>query len=258
MSRRFAHLSKKELEKIRDTPSLSITQSHNAGSTHGLTAHRVTNNASVDQVDAVAELDERRMRRSIHLTLFVGFLALIFAAIASWPVIREWLQPSIPDTSTQVIQLSQSGSWQYPVRLGDMRERVHKLLGPASRTTPELEEYATSGVTVWFDKESHVTKLNFAGRASAVYATASFDPIISDHQVLFGLTGYTDEAGFRRVLGSPAKESQERSTRAREQRCVWKKDGYVVDALFLTAERNHEGKTFPKGTLVWFEVVRAL
>lgn len=151
-----------------------------------------------------------------------------------------------------------SGSWQYPVRLGDLRERVHKLLGAASRTTPELEEYPESGVTVWFDHESRVTKLNFAGEACAVYASASFDPIISKQQILFGLTGHTDEAGFRRVLGVPARESHERTTSVKELRCVWKKDGYVVDALFLVAERNHKGKTFPKGTLLWFEVFRGL
>ena len=149
-------------------------------------------------------------------------------------------------------------SWQYPVRLGDPREGVHKLLGAASRITPELEEYSESGVTVWFDRESRVTKLNFAGEACAVYASASFDPIISKQQIVFGLTSYTNEAGFRRVLGVPARESHERSTSVRELRCVWKKDGYVVDALFLVAERSHEGKTFSKGTLLWFEVFRGL
>jgi hypothetical protein len=259
MSRRFAHLSKEELEKIRDTPILNTVQSsRNAGATHESTTHTLANNPAVDQIEAVAELDERRIRRSIHLTLFVGFLAMIFAGIASWPVIREWFQASRPDSSKPVIQSSQSGSWQYSVRLGDMREQVHKLLGPASRTTPMLEEYAPSGVTAWFDNENRVTKLNFAGRASAVYATASFGPIISDRQVLFGLTGYTDEAGFRRVLGVPVKESQERSASVGELRCIWKKDGYVVDALFLAAERNYKGKIFSKGTLVWFDVFRAL
>ena len=151
-----------------------------------------------------------------------------------------------------------SDSWQYPVRLGDQRERVHKLLGAVGRTTPELEEYPESGVTVWFDSENRVTKINLAGEACAVYATASFDPIISKQQILFGLTGHTNEVGFRRILGVPERETRERSTSVRELRCVWKKDGYVVDALFLDAERNHEGKTFPKGTLLWFEVFRGL
>jgi len=155
-------------------------------------------------------------------------------------------------------QRERADTWQYPVRLGDSRARVHELLGAASRSTLDLEEYPASGVTVWFDTENRVTKPNFAGEASAVYASASFDPIISEQQLLFGLTGHTDEAGFKRVLGVPARESQERSASVRELRCVWKKDGYLVDALFLVAKRNHEGKTFPKGTLLWFEVFRGL
>jgi hypothetical protein len=60
-------------------------------------------------------------------------------------------------------------SWQYPIRLGDTRARVHELLGAASRTTTNLEEYPTSGVDVWFNTEGRVTKLNFAGEASVVY-----------------------------------------------------------------------------------------
>ncbi|MGA3279899.1 MAG: hypothetical protein ABSD50_02815 [Smithella sp.] len=101
-------------------------------------------------------------------------------------------------------------------------------------------------------------KFNFAGEASAIYASASYDPIISKQQIVFGLTGYTDEAGFRRVLGVPVKENYERATNVRERQCVWKKDGYVVDALFVVAERNYEGKTFSKGSLIWFEVFRGL
>jgi cytoskeletal protein RodZ len=111
MSRRFAHLSKKELEKIRDTPLLhSVQSSRSADSTHETTAHTLKNNASVDQVEAVAELDERRMRRSVHFTLIVSFLILVFAAIAAWPVIREWIQSPPPSSATVVSQPSQSHS----------------------------------------------------------------------------------------------------------------------------------------------------
>jgi len=151
-----------------------------------------------------------------------------------------------------------SNSWQYPVRLGDLRVGVHKFLGAASRVTPELEEYPESGVTVWFDREGRVTKLNFTGEAGVVYATASFSPVISNQQVLFGLTAHTNETEFRRIFGIPVKESYERSTRVRELRCIWKKEGYVVDALFVAAERSHEGKIFSKGTLLWFEVFLGL
>lgn len=151
-----------------------------------------------------------------------------------------------------------SDSWQYPIRIGDLRERVHGLLGAASRVTPETEEYSESGVSVWFDREGRVTKLNFAGTACRIYASTSFDPIVSKQQIVFGLTGHTDEGGFRRALGTPDKETYERSSRVKELRCIWKKDGYVVDALFLAKERNHSGKIFSKGSLLWFEIFRGL
>ena len=111
-------------------------------------------------------------------------------------------------------------SWEYPVRLGDPRARVHELLGAATRATPELEDYPASGVTAWFDSEGRITKLNFAGDAAALYTNASFDPIVSERPVVFGLTGHTDEDGFRRALGVPARESQQRSTSVRELQCV--------------------------------------
>ena len=132
------------------------------------------------------------------------------------------------------------------------------MLGTAGRTTAVLEEYPTSGVTVWFNPEGKVVKFNFAGTASPLYSTPSFDPIVSDRHVVFDLSGNADEGSFRRVLGTPTRQSEERSTGVRELRCLWKRDGYLVDALFLATERRLEGRTFPKGCLLWFEVSRAL
>jgi hypothetical protein len=119
-----------------------------------------------------------------------------------------------------------------------------------------LEEYPASGLTVWFDVEGRVTKLNFAGGAIAIYSDHSPTPIPSDHQLLFGLTTHTDEAGFRRILGTPARETQEGKTSGREVQHIWKRGGYIVEALFLTVEHTHEEKKYPAGSLVWCEVYR--
>jgi hypothetical protein len=160
--------------------------------------------------------------------------------------------------STNSKSFKSDTSWSYPIRLGDPRARVHELLGTASRTTNDLEEYPMSGVTAWFNAEGQVSKLNFAGKASEMYASASFDPVISTRHILFGLTAQMDEAGFRHILGVPEREEQERRASARELSCVWKKNGYVVNALFVVAERSHEGTVFPKGSLIWFEVFPGL
>jgi hypothetical protein len=156
-----------------------------------------------------------------------------------------------PDSSTGDRVVS---SWAYPVRLGQSRAVVHELLGNPSRVTDTLEEYAISGVTVWYSPEGRVAKLNFLGDASALYSSGSFDSIPSDRQLMFGLTAHTDQAGFRRLLGVPVREAEVGRADAKETRVVWRKDGAVVDALFLAADRRHDGRILPRGTLVWFEV----
>ena len=171
--------------------------------------------------------------------------------------VRKLLNLEVPSFSVEEKGIP-SNMWEYPIRIGDSRVRVHELLGTASRSTDQLEEYVTSGVTVWFDEVGRVTKLNFAGQACAIYASASFDPIVSTHKIVFGLSAQMDEAAFRRILGDPTGENPERSSKVRELQCIWKKNGYVVEALFVVAERSHGGKIFPKGSLIWFEVSRGL
>lgn len=148
------------------------------------------------------------------------------------------------------------GSWKYPVQLGDHRSKIHELLGAPTRATEELEEYPGSGITAWFDAEGRVAKFNFTGSAGApeMYPIAPLASIPSEREVVFGLTTRLDEAAFRRILGAPAKESV-----AGDLRCVWRRDGYVVDASFLRSRgRGLDGKTYEKGTLLWFEVSHGL
>ena len=63
------------------------------------------------------------------------------------------------------VMAQSSDSWEYPIRFGDPLSKVHSLLGNATRTTDVLEEHPLSGVTVWFDSDRRVTKLNFQGAA---------------------------------------------------------------------------------------------
>jgi hypothetical protein len=130
--------------------------------------------------------------------------------------------------------LNEAGtSWAYPVRFGNTRAQVHAILGNAARLTEALEEYPLSGVTLWYDAEGRVAKFNFAGPASTVYSASSLKPIPSDHQLMFGLRADTDEAGFRRLLGTPVREvmvvrtrrslkSCGRKTAASSMLCFWR------------------------------------
>jgi hypothetical protein len=145
-------------------------------------------------------------------------------------------------------------AWEYPLRLGDSRAATHELLGNATRTTDALEDYPMSGVTVWFDSGGRVAKLNFAGDAAALNSVGPFDWIPTDRRLVLGLTAHTDEAGFRRVLGWPIRETQVGPREARQARLVWRSDLYLVDAVFLASDRVQGGKKLAKGCLVWVEV----
>ena len=149
-------------------------------------------------------------------------------------------------------------SWQYPLRFGDARSKVHEILGNAAQTTNILEEYPMSGVTVWFDSEGRLSKFCFHGEAGALYSgpdsTIGANWIPSDSPVLSGLTSHAHEGEFRRLLGSPVREYEADPSNAKEVRRVWRYRGYLIDALFLASGRTSDKNTFTKGSLVWFEV----
>jgi hypothetical protein len=149
-------------------------------------------------------------------------------------------------------------SWAYPLHFGDSRGRAHEVLGNATRTTEVLEEYPMSGVTLWFSPEGRLTKLNFQGSAGALYSgpnsTAGQNWIPSDQSLVFGLTAHANEVDFARLLGTPVSENEAGSASTSELRRIWRKDGYLVDALFLASNRSDLGKTFPKGSLLWLEI----
>jgi hypothetical protein len=60
------------------------------------------------------------------------------------------------------------------------------------------------------------------------------------------------------TLGSPASASESGSSGARETRQIWRKDGVSIDATFLGSDRLLGAQTFKQGSLLWFEVSRAL
>jgi hypothetical protein len=186
------------------------------------------------------------MRRNLILT------TLILAASAHLPAQQK---PSA----------SQTDPWQYPIRLGDTRSQVHTLLSAATRSDAILEEYPASGVSLWFDSQDRVTKLNFIGRAAEPYHSAEAE-MPSDQPLLFGLTAASDEKAFRRVLGEPRELSLSGTCGRRERHLIWKKAGFVIDGFFFL--EVHEpgpswkdcspGKAYPVGTLVWSDVYRGL
>ncbi len=161
---------------------------------------------------------------------------------------------------------SPANPWQYPIRLGYSRSTVQELLGPSHYSSkPMRGEFPRSGVSAIFNAAGRVTLLSFGGEAN--YIQDLYIP--SDRPVLFGLSGHSSEEDFRLALGSPVAERQEgagpqvqkkdgRYRTVRGVRLVWKKEGYIVEGLFVAEERGHRGNIYDKGTLSSFDVHRGL
>jgi hypothetical protein len=170
----------------------------------------------------------------------VAFLLLVLCTAACRPASVQTVDP-----------------WQYPLRFGDTRAKVRRLLTYPQRQTPFLEEFSHSGVTVWYDAE-RVSKFSFSGKAARLYSSDLGSPLIAEQPVLLALTGYSDEMAFRRALGNPVSNTDVRIHASRERRCFWKASGYVIEAWFLVDERNDANRRYPPGTLISFEVERGM
>jgi hypothetical protein len=180
--------------------------------------------------------------------LLAGFATLLLAASAC---------RSISSGSKD----NQVESWTYPIRLGDSRAKAHQLLGNPNRKTDVLEEFPLSGVTLWFDSESRISKVGLQGIASSLYVGPSSigdNWIPSDRALLFGLNARSTDEEFSRILGTPVERTEAGRATELEVRQVWRRDGYMIDATFLAVARTKEEKTFPKGTLLWFSASRGL
>jgi hypothetical protein len=179
--------------------------------------------------------------------LITGSAALFAVAVLSACDSKKADQPASGESH---------GPWTYPLHLGDSRGTAHDVLGNATRATEVLEEYPLSGVTLWFSPEGRVTKFNFQGAAGVLYSDGQ-TWIPSGRTLVFGLTAHSSDADFAGRLGAPVTEGQAGapgSATAKERRRIWRRDGYLIDALFLASDRNHLGQTFPNGSLLWVEI----
>ena len=153
-------------------------------------------------------------------------------------------------------QAEGTAAWEYPIHFGDPLAKVQGLLGEPEYVIGH-EVYPASGVEVWYGPEDRVTKLCFYGAAAA--QESSFRNMFpSDRRLMLGLTAHADEQAFRRALGAPQVEEKSDTSIRSELHCVWKTRGLLVDAVFLASDRADPGRTFAKGTLMWFYVSPAL
>jgi hypothetical protein len=100
--------------------------------------------------------------------------------------------------------------WKYPIRLGETRGSVHRSLSHPTQTTESLEEYPLSELTIWFDSDERVTKINYQREAGALYSASdsmvAANWIPSDKPFYFEPAADSTEIDFKRVLGEPIRE----------------------------------------------------
>jgi hypothetical protein len=200
------------------------------------------------------------MRRNLKQYLLAILSVIILTAC-------EDLDKHSPRTANNTASLASypEADWQYPIRLGDTRAHVDTLLGGGEQMTPELTEYAASGVSIWFNHE-RVAKLNFSTLPWPVN-TEGNAWIPSDRAVAWGLSVSDDEAKFRRILGKPARTSEQGAW----LECTWRKDSHIVTGYFLegyllkdhfvlhpSEAQRQDPNAHPSGRLFWFEVYRGL
>jgi hypothetical protein len=138
-----------------------------------------------------------------------------------------------------------TASWQYPVTLGDTRERVYELLGlpteriPDPPTTSMIEWFPVSGVSVEFDEFQKARVLHFPGE----YRLDGW--VVSDKPVAFGLHPRSTRQQFAETLGDPVLSATGPDTEI----LTWKRGDYAILGEFWVRDVTQDGETFPAGTL---------
>jgi hypothetical protein len=188
----------------------------------------------------VQMLGEKTTRISIAKLAVVLSIILCFSSVCGK---KASIGGSVVQTKTQVV-------WEYPVHLGDSRAKVHKLLGgPDNPTLGYRESYPASGVELWFSDDDLVTKMSFIGEAAEIWRVWAIQ-IPSYRNLMLGLTAFTNEEGFKRILGPPLQDYG--------GHCIWKTNDLLIDAGFLESDSTENGKTFMKGGLIYLDVTPAL
>ena len=143
-----------------------------------------------------------------------------------------------------------AGSWEYPVRLGDSRERVYDLLGLPSEKIPDpltasiIEWFPVSGVSVEFDEFHKARVLHFPGE----YHLEGW--IVSDRNVLFGLHPRSEQQLFTDRFVAPDLTAAGPDSRTH----TWRHANYAILAEFWAADVEQAGRKLKAGSLRRLEV----
>ena len=141
-------------------------------------------------------------------------------------------------------------TWEYPIRLGDSRERVYDFVG---LPTERIEEAATTSVIEWFPNSGLSVEFDQFGKARVLHFPGEYHLegwITSDRRVVFGLHARATRTDFERELGGPALRVSEGDS----ETLTWRRDQFAILAEFWSRDLTQSGRTFRAGSLRRMEV----
>ena len=135
--------------------------------------------------------------------------------------------------------------WDYPIKLGDSREKVVSILGSGNLTIGDIrgiEQYYTypkSGVSVEFDEFNKVEELRFV---SDYYVTSNPSWIRYDGKIVFGIDLDMKLDDLNKILGEPIGQEF-------DEQFSWKKDGIVIQCHIWMRSFEDSGGKVEKHTI---------
>ncbi|HHZ93969.1 MAG TPA: hypothetical protein EYN67_00030 [Flavobacteriales bacterium] len=151
-------------------------------------------------------------------------------------------------------------TWQYPIKLGDSKEKVQSILGSGELQgkndlisgrliSKEFYTYPKSGVSITYNDFDRVEKITFEGNYHRR------DWISYNGKIVFGIDLDMKLNDLNRILGEPINVSEQVFQAANFS---WKKDGILIECeIWMESFEDYAGKV-EKDTIRFMELIPSI
>ena len=150
-------------------------------------------------------------------------------------------------------------TWDYPVCLGDTKEKVQSKLGKPMEPYESLsshmkkrniEGYPDSGVSVEYDDFGRVSEINFVGD----YHQAKWRT--SKSEILYGITLNMDKDRIYKILGKPNEIEQLITRESREY--IWFMSDLKINIEFWEKDYVENDIKYPKDSIRFLSIKKVI
>lgn len=120
--------------------------------------------------------------------------------------------------------------WQYPIKLGDSRQNIQKLIGKP-QYIPEgstIEWFCDSGLSIEFDDYGQASKINFIGPAipnTIILDGFNWNP--TKRKIVNGISVYMKKDEVYKILGTPDYYN-ESVLQSFDKEQIWRTDKFLI------------------------------